>query len=119
VEDEADAAMPEYTRDNVVKTYEGRFPLPMSFINETQERVVTAATKVERVPATRRIELTKLPPQKTTPNDVERIVRMYKNRSLKTQPKPMYIVVYDVFGKPTGTIRVPSQWKSNLLKSGN
>jgi hypothetical protein len=181
VEDEADAAMPEYTRDNVVKTYEGRFPLPMSFINETQERVVTAATKVERVPATRRIELTKLPPQKTTPNDVERIIRMYKdrlksmyvtiyepktvglpknaarpndeafkgfldraeqsaqkwqsgkekpseatntvlmykNRSIKMQPKPMWLVVYDQLGKPTGVIPAPKEWKSNLLKSSN
>lgn len=115
MEDEADAAMPEYTRDDVVKTYEGRFPIPKTFIDETQDRVVTAATHVERKPQVRRIELTKLPPPKITTGDVERIVRMYKNRSLKMQPKPMYIVVYDTFGKPTGVMPVPNPWKNNLL----
>src|SRR5271166_75509 len=47
---EQDAAMPEYTRDNVVKIYEGTFPMPSAFVEGTQSQVVTAATKVQRVP---------------------------------------------------------------------
>lgn len=114
---EAGATMPEYTRDNIVNTYEGTFPMPPAFVEETQRAVVTAATKVQRVPANRRIELTKLPPSKPTTNDVEKIIRLYRNRSLQQQPHRLYVMVYDQTGHPAGVI--PAQnWKNSLLKQG-
>src|SRR5208282_1256069 len=90
---EADAAMPEYTRDDIVKTYEGRFPMPSAFVEETQKRVVTAATKIERVPVNRRIELTKLSPNKTNTYDVEKMIRLYRNRSITQQPHRLFVMV--------------------------
>jgi hypothetical protein len=121
---EADARQPEYTRDDVVQVYEGTFPMPASFIDQTQARIVTAAPNVKRspappVPMTRVIQMTKMPPNKITPTEAERTIRMYKNRSLTSQPKPMYIVVYDMAGKPTGVLPLnPANpaWKSQLLR---
>jgi hypothetical protein len=115
---EADAAMPEYTRDNIVRVYEGTFPMPQAFVEETQSRVVTAATKVQRVPVNRRIELTKLPPNKTNTYDVEKLIRMYRNRSLKTQPHRLFLMVYDQTGRPVGVVNA-DKFKSNLLKASS
>jgi len=117
VDSEADAAMPAYTRDNIVKVYEGTFPMPQAFVEETQDRVVTAATKVQRPPATRRIELTKLPPTKPTTNEIEKIIRLYRNRSLKQQPHRLFVLVYDQVGRPAGIVPIDN-WKNTLLKKG-
>jgi hypothetical protein len=116
VDSEADAAMPEYTRDNIVKVYEGTFAMPSAFVEETQSQVVTAATKIERVPVNRRIELTKLPPNKTNTYDVEKLIRLYRNRSLKQQPHRLYVMVYDQTGRPVG-VAPADRFKSALLKS--
>lgn len=114
---EAGAAFPEYLQDGIVKTYEGTFPMPTAFVEETQRAVVTAATKVQRVPVVRRIELTKLPPNKTNTYDVEKMIRLYRNRSLTQQPHRLYVMVYDQMGRPSGVIPA-DKFKSNLLKSG-
>src|SRR5271157_4876340 len=115
---EQDASMPAYTRDNIVKIYEGTFPMPQSFVEETQRRVVTAATKVQRVPVNRRIELTKLPPNKTNTYDVEKLIRLYRNRSLTQQPHRLYVMVYDQTGRPVGTLSA-DKFRSGLLKASN
>jgi hypothetical protein len=114
---EASADLPEYARDNVVLTYEGTFQMPAAFVEETQRAVVTAATKVQRVPVNRRIELTKLPPNKTNTYDVEKLIRLYRNRSLQQQPHRLYVMVYDQTGRPVGTLPA-DKFKSNLLKKG-
>jgi len=116
-EAEAEAAVPDYAKDNVVKVYEGTFPIPQAFVNETQQRVVTAATNVKRVPEVRRIELTKLPPPKVQPNEVEKLIRMYRGRSLQNQPHRLYVMVYDQVGRPAGVLPVQNQWKNTLLKN--
>lgn len=121
---EQDAAMPEYTRDNIVKIYEGTFPMPSGFVEETQRAVVTAATKIQRgnrgeaIPVNRRIELTKLPPNKTNTYDVEKLIRLYRNRSLQQQPHRLYVMVYDQTGRPVGTLDT-SKFRSGLLKASN
>ena len=117
VDSEADAMMPEYTRDNVVKIYEGTFAMPAGFVDETQRAVVLAATKVQRIPVNRRIELTKLPPNKTNTYDVEKLIRLYRNRSLQQQPHRLFVMVYDQTGRPVGTLPA-DKFKSNLLKKG-
>src|SRR5271156_5088926 len=104
--------------DPTVQIYEGTFEIPMDFINETQQRVVTAATKIRRQPVVRHIEFTYSPKQKTKPSDTARVIRQYRNRSLRQQPKPMFVIVYDQLGRATGTIPIGTgkKFKNELLK---
>jgi hypothetical protein len=69
------------------------------------------------VPKVRHVELTVMKPQKTTVEDVGKVIRQYRGRSLKTQPKSMFVVVYDQRGKPTGTLSLGPNFRNNLLKS--
>jgi hypothetical protein len=103
--------------DPTVQIYEGTFDIPMDFINETQQRVVTAK-KLERPVKVRHLELTYSPKQKTKPSDTARVIRQYRGRSLRTQPKPMFVVVYDQLGKATGVIPIGTgkNFKNELLK---
>jgi hypothetical protein len=112
-----DAHQSEVGKDNTVVTFEGSFPLPQTFVNEVQQKVVTASSVIKRVPAVRRVELTVMKQNKVREEDVERVIRQYRGRSLKTQPKPMYVIVYDQKGRPTGTLSLGNKFKNNLLKS--
>jgi hypothetical protein len=106
-------------QDPTVQTYEGTFDIPMDFINATQKHVVTGGVKkIKRDPKVRHIELTYSPKQKTKPNDTARVIRQYRNRSLRQQPKPMFVIVYDTMGRATGTIPIGTgkQFKNQLLK---
>jgi hypothetical protein len=102
--------------DPTVKTFEGTFNLPMSFVNETQKKVVTGATKIKRAPKVRHIELTYSPKPKTTVDDTARVIRQYRSRSLKQQGRPMYVIVYNMQGKPTGTLAIGPGFKNRLLQ---
>jgi hypothetical protein len=104
-------------KDPTMDTYKGTFQLPQSFVQETQKRVVTGASFVKRVPKQRVVEFVKaVPVNKNTINDAQRTIQMYKNRQLKTQPKPLYVLVYDTLGNPTGVLPVQQQWKNKLLR---
>ena len=105
-------------QDPTIKSFEGTFALPMDFINETQKRVVTAK-KIERPVKVRHVELTYSPKEKIKPSDTARVIRQYRNRSLKQQPKPLYVIVYDQMGRATGTIPIGpgKNFKNELLKA--
>src|SRR5277367_5068982 len=106
-------------QDPTVQIYEGTFTIPQDFINATQKHVVTGGVKkIKREPKVRHIELTYSPKQKTKPNDTARVIRQYRNRSLKQQPKPMFVIVYDQLGRATGTIPIGTgkTFKNQLLK---
>jgi hypothetical protein len=104
-------------QDPTVKIFEGTFELPMDFVNETQRRVVTGAVKIRRDPKVRHIELTYSPKDKIKPTDTARVIRQYRNRSLRQQPKPLYVIVYDQMGRATGTIPIGSgNFKNDLLR---
>jgi hypothetical protein len=104
-------------KDDTVVTYEGSFPLPQNFVNETYDKVVTGSHKViQRMPKQRHIELTVVKPTKVDTQDVGKLIRQYRGRSIKTQPKPMYVVVYDMAGRPAGTVAIGPNFKNNLLK---
>ena len=113
----------ESGQDPTVKMFEGTFDIPMDFINETQRKVVTASTsatassKIRRDPPTRHIEFTYSPKEKIKAIDTARVIRQYRNRSLKQQPRPMYVIVYNQMGRPTGTILVGpcKNFKNELL----
>ncbi len=117
---EADSAKDQDVagQDPTVQIYEGTFDIPMDFINATQQHVVTGAKKLKREPKVRHIELTYSPRQKTKPSDTQRVIRQYRNRSLKQQPKPMFVIVYDQLGRATGTIPIGTgkTFKNQLLK---
>jgi hypothetical protein len=105
-------------QDPTIKTFEGTFAIPMDFINETQKRVVTAK-KIERPVKVRHVQLTYSPKEKIKPSDTARVIRQYRNRSLKQQPKPLYVIVYDQMGRATGTIPIGpgKNFKNELLKA--
>ena len=107
-------------QDPTVSTYEGTFEIPMTFINETQRKVVTgSAKKIRHQPPVRHIELTYSPKDRTKPSDTARVIRMYRDRSIKQMPKkPMYVVVYDNMGRPAGTIPIGpgKNFKNELLR---
>src|SRR5271156_4775309 len=105
-------------QDPTVQIYEGTFDIPMDFINATQQHVVTGATKIRREPKVRHIELTYSPKQKTKPSDTARVIRQYRSRSLRQQPKPLFVIVYDQLGRATGTIPIGTgkKFKNELLK---
>jgi 8-oxo-dGTP pyrophosphatase MutT (NUDIX family) len=118
-EADTNKSMSPISKDPTVKVFEGTFKLPMEFINETYDKVVTAAGKnIKRPPVHRRLELTYEKPMKTTVNDARVVIRNFRNRSLKTQSNPMYIIVYDMMGNPKGTIPLGSAaFKNNLLNA--
>ena len=105
------------SKDPIVKTFEGTFKLPMEFVNETYEKVVTASSgkAIKRPPVHRHLELTYEKPSKTTVQDARTVIKQFRNRSLKSQPSPMYVIVYDSFGKARGTIPIGPQFKNQLL----
>jgi 8-oxo-dGTP pyrophosphatase MutT (NUDIX family) len=105
------------SQDASIKMFEGTFKLPMAFVNETYDKVVTAATKIQRTPAVRHLQLDYSKPIKPSVSDAQRIIRQYQHRSLKTQPQPLYVVVYDTKGRPRGTIPFDNTLKNKLLKS--
>jgi hypothetical protein len=74
-----------------------------------------AATKIQRSPKVRHIELTYDPKRKNTVSDTARVIRQYRNRSLKQQPKPLYVIVYDQMGRPSGTLALGPKFKNQLL----
>lgn len=104
----------DVSRDPIVETYQGTFRLPIDFIDETQTRVVTARKTIERMPRFRHLELTTVAPHKSEMDDAARIIRQYRSRSLKQQPKPLYVIVYDQRGRPTGTLPLGNNFKNKL-----
>src|SRR5208283_1742882 len=114
-ETDTDKEHGEMTEDDFVKVFVGTFNLPQAFVNETQNRVVTAAKVIKRPVPYRKIELSVEKPAKTTVKDVARVIRQYRGRSLKTQPKPLFVVVYDQVGRPSGTLPLGPQFKNKLL----
>jgi len=104
------------SKDPTVKTFEGTFKLPMEFVNETYDKVVTAAGKnIKRPPVHRHLELTYEKPSKTTVNEARTVIKNFRNRSLKSQPSPLYIIVYDSMGRARGTIPFGPNFKNQLL----
>jgi 8-oxo-dGTP pyrophosphatase MutT (NUDIX family) len=80
------------------------------------ENSVTAAGKqIKRPPVHRHLELTYEKPSKTTVQDARTVIKQFRNRSLKSQPSPMYVIVYDSMGKARGTIPIGPNFKNQLL----
>lgn len=89
------------------------------FYNQaTGKQAVVAGKVIKRPPKVRRIELSVEKPAKPTVSDVARVIRQYRGRSLKTQPKPLFVVVYDQMGKPSGTLPLSPAFKNKLLSLG-
>jgi 8-oxo-dGTP pyrophosphatase MutT (NUDIX family)/GNAT superfamily N-acetyltransferase len=112
MEDASDAGM--NGSDPVLRMYEASFDIPASFVEETHTRVVTAKS-VSRLPNVRKLQLVDVrpDPMDTTP---ARTIRMFRNRSLKSMPKPFYILVYDQKGRVRGTVPLARNWESRLIK---
>ena len=70
---------------------------------------------IKRTPVRRHLELTHDKPEKITISDARTIIQKYRNRSLKSQPGPLYIIVYDTYGNAKATIPVGNTFKNQLL----
>jgi len=106
----------EEDKDPTVRTARGSFELPMGFVNETQKHVVTAGKKVRKAPKYRALEFVKDRPEKPSKNDVLKAIRRYRFQSIKTQPFPLYLVVYDKEGNPKGTLSLGPGFHNELLR---
>ena len=119
IHNDTQANLPEVGHDDSITTYEGTFTMPQSFVDETYKKVVTAATTIKRLPTQRNLELTHLPPQRQTIGDAARVVRMFRNVSLRNQPQPLYVMVYDQKGRSRGVVDVtsPNNFKNQILQN--
>src|ERR1019366_8711771 len=73
-EADTDKGQSAISKDPTVKVFSGSFRIDTSFVNETYEKVVTAAGKtIKRPPAHRHLELTYEKPQKTTVVDARTV----------------------------------------------
>lgn len=83
-------------------------PLDQVFVEEIHRTVVTASPIKRKGPAipakkqVRRMEVVRQVGPTKALNEAKQIVQKYRNRSLKGQPRPMYLLVYDFNGKPIG-----------------
>jgi hypothetical protein len=48
-------------------------------------------------------------------DDARKVINRYKNNLYKTNPGPMYIMMYDRFGKPSGVARMTNRGLVNIL----
>jgi hypothetical protein len=109
--DASDADMSD--KDAFIRMYEGHFELSPEFVDETQDKVVTAKV-VKREPPVRRLELQRMDPNLRN-NKPARIIQLYRNRSLRSQPRPHYVLVYDQRGRGMGAVPLARNWESRLL----
>jgi hypothetical protein len=103
-------------KDPTIGSIRGAFRLPPEFINETQKCVVTAAKTVKRSPRERKLEFTPSRPLTPSKNDVLKAIKRYRFQSIKSQPYPLYLVVYDNMGRPKGTLSLGPGFHNELLK---
>ncbi len=105
---------PDVDMDQVIKSYEGEFELPIEFINETQKKIVTSAL-VKRQPPIRQLELTYMKPNRNQPNDAARVIRQFRNKIIRNQPSPLYVLVYNMRGVPVGVTSLKPNFPGNTI----
>lgn len=95
--------------DGDSSTYRAGLEISPEFINETHSAIVTAAAKRNQ-PATgksvRRMEVIRPVPKTRALQEAQQVIKKYRNRSLKGQPRPMFLLVYDYNGRPVGVKRL-------------
>jgi 8-oxo-dGTP pyrophosphatase MutT (NUDIX family) len=77
---------------------------------------LTAGKEVKRLPKQRRMEFTPARPITPSKNDVLKAIRKYRFQTMKNQPFPLYLVVYDNLGNPKGTLSLGPGFHNDLLK---
>jgi GNAT superfamily N-acetyltransferase len=79
---------------------------------DPNSNLVTAGKTVKRVPNVRHMELTTLKQDKSNP---ARVIQLYRNRSLRSLPRPHYVMVYDQRGRGIGVLPLAKNWEQRLL----
>jgi hypothetical protein len=87
--------------------YETTFSIEQEFVDATHESIVTAASRSEEVsrPVKKMQVIQTIQRGKALP-EAKQIIQKYRNRALKGQPRPMYLLVYDYNGRPVGVQRL-------------
>lgn len=83
---------------------------------DPEQHSITAAQRVKRLPAIRHLELTRFRPRDRA-NSPARIIQLYRNRTLRAQPLPHFVLVYDRNGRGVGAITLPRQWQKRLVRA--
>lgn len=117
VDSETESHLKGTNVDPTIREYQGTFRIPQSFVDETYDRVITAASLVKRPPPYRQIVLQKTPPAKQTLTEAAKAIRMYRNRTLRTQPSKLFVIVYDQNGKAVGTTPWSDKVRKKLMAS--
>lgn len=100
--------------DGGLSDQETTFEVPEAFLSEFYNRIVTAKRVIDRnQPKKFRMEMINRPVPTNTRQESEsaKVIRQYRNKTQLTQPGPLFVVVYDISGKPIGTTQVN---KNNL-----
>lgn len=75
---------------------------------------ITAGKAIKRMPNVRHLQLTRMKPSK--PNSPARIIQLYRDRALRSLPRPHYVLVYDRNGRGVGAISLARDWEKRLLR---
>lgn len=75
-----------------------------------------SAKQIRRMPKQRRMEFVPERPLSPSKNDVLKAIKRYRFQSIKSQPFPLYLVVYDNMGRPKGTLSLGPGFHNELLK---
>jgi len=94
-----------------VQFHEIYFPLASSFTKQVQDHIISNKTASEYI--NRAVEFEKRLKERDqnqrAKEDAAEIINRYKGTIKKTVPGPLYVTLYDRFGKPSGVARVTNQ----------
>jgi hypothetical protein len=91
---------------DVLYLFEERFELPIEFAQMVRDKIVTAAP-IKKMPAQYRVQL-EHPRRQDRNQDALNAIRKFRSQTMKRQPFPLWIVLYDNNGKPRGVAQVPN-----------
>lgn len=107
-----------------VQFHEIKIPLTDDFVQQVQDHIISNKTASEYV--NRAVEFekrlnTRLQDQRDqnqrAKEDAAGIINRYKSTIQKSVPGPLYVTLYDRFGKPSGVARVTNQGVTKWAKS--
>jgi hypothetical protein len=89
---------------DVLILFEEKFNLPQEFAQLVRDKIVTAAP-IKKLP--KHFELKLEHPSRNDRNqDAMKAIRKFRSQTMKRQPFPLWIILYDNNGKPQGVARI-------------
>lgn len=89
---------------DVLFLFEERFNLPLEFAQMVRDKIVTAAP-IKKLPKRYELQL-KHPTREDRNLEAMKAIRKFRSQTMKRQPFPLWIMLYDNNGKPQGVARI-------------